>query len=62
METAVILQGEIPTQVVVNALSDRRKQLFLYLDALYSKDRKVLHNFDKNIYIMCIYIRKQLGR
>jgi len=33
-------QGEIPTQVVVNALSDRRKQLFLYLDALYSKDRK----------------------
>jgi len=33
-------QGEIPTKVVVAALSDRRKQLFLYLDALYTKDRK----------------------
>jgi len=33
-------QGEIPTSVVVSALSERRKQLFLYLDALYTKDRK----------------------
>ena len=33
------LQNEIPAQVVVKALTGRRKQLFLYLDALYTRYR-----------------------
>ena len=51
-------QGEIPSDVVVSALTDRRKQLFLYLDALYTKDRKGCPGRVANYYKIKRYIYK----
>ena len=40
-ETFTKFQGEIPCDLVVKSLVNRTKQLFFYLDALYTRDRKV---------------------